>query len=147
MVDINEKIEQGWIKLTFITEVQGNDAKLVKQALAQIVDRLKKDKVIVLKKHLSKPDEIGKSWYSVFAEIGVLVYGFEGLINLAMKYAPSSVEIEAPDKITVSARELQSSMVGISTMVTTLAQTAHLARLKTRKMLPKELEEDGGKDS
>lgn len=128
-IDLAEKIENGWIHYNMVMEVQGNDKKHVQGALKGLTDKLAKETgTILLKQKLEKPEELRKGWFSVFADLELLSKGYDNLSKVCIQYSPSSLEILAPAQITIKATDLQSSMLDIAGMITTLVHAAYLAR-------------------
>lgn len=131
MIDIEEKVETGWIHYKMILEVQGNDKDHVKQALKTLADRLGKEKgTITLKKKLEKPEELKEGWFSIFADLELLSKGYENLSKVCVQFSPSSLEILAPAEITMKANELQTAMLDLAGMIATLVHAAYMAKSK-----------------
>jgi len=133
-IDIAEKVEKGWVHLRFTIEIQGNNEEHIKKSLNKMVEAIGKKKfVILLKKKLDKMEEISDGWYSNFVEVEALIKGFDGLMEVATQFSPSTVEILAPKMISLPANELQNAMIDISSLISTFAHAAYLARRELKK--------------
>ncbi len=128
-IDIEEKVENGWIHYNMVLEVQGNDKKHIKKALKLLVDKLGKEKgTITLKKKIAKAETLKENWFSVFADLELLSKGYDNLSKVCVQFSPSSLEILAPAEISVKAVELQTAMLDMAGMIATLVHTAYMAR-------------------
>jgi len=131
--------DAGWLNAALVIEVQGNDKDLVKTALTQNVERIKKEKDTHLyDSQISKIEELKENWFSAHVEIFLLTKDFGTLTRLSLFYAPSVVEILDPDKIELDIGDAQNLLVDISGIVTRLTHTIYeqkgaLARAQSEK--------------
>ena len=133
-VDIDEKVEKGWIHVRFSIEVQGNDKKHIEDSLKKMVEGITKHKSIMLiSKTLDTTAEISKGWYSNFIEVEALVKGFDGLVDVATQLSPTTMEVLAPKVVKIPANQLQTAMIDISSLISTFAHAAYLARKELKK--------------
>ncbi len=128
-VDIDERVNNGWIHCRFTIEVQGNHKEKVEESLNKLAEAISKKKsVTVLKADIDKIHEVSDNWFSSFIEIEALIKGYDGMIDIATQVTPSTMEILAPKKITIPASQLQTSMIDISSLISTFAHAAYIAR-------------------
>ncbi len=127
-------LRKGWIKLWIMFDVQSNDEEFAKKSLKEHTSKMKKESDIVVKKEsfgkVTKVDApeafkkagIGKL-YSQIYEAVVFIRNFEALINFTITYAPSALEVLAPEKIVVKQAELQNAVVSVADMMHKFAQS------------------------
>ena len=136
-IDISERLNQGWIHAAFSIEVQGNDRKHVNNALNNLIDNFEKNKIgVVLRRKLDKTEEIEKEWFSNNIEVEALFKDYEALSQLSTNYTPATLEIIAPREIKIPSNQLQNAMLNISSMITTFAHAAYMARIELKKARP-----------
>lgn len=134
---IRELIEDsGWINMSMIIEVQGNDPGHVKDALEKMAEKIKNEKNIkVYATDFDETKEVKEKWYSLNLEIKLAARDFSHLTNLALLYSPSVVEILEPkDSIKIPIGEAQNILVDISNVVTALAQAVFIQEGRLKKM-------------
>jgi hypothetical protein len=134
---IRELIEDaGWINMSMIIEVQGNDQGHVKESLEKMAEKIKNEKNIeVYATDFDETKEIKENWYSLNLEIKLIARDFGRLTNIALLYSPSVVEILEPkDNIKIPIGEAQNILVDISNVVTALAQAVFIQEGRLKKM-------------
>lgn len=134
---IRELIEDaGWINLSMIIEVQGNDKGHVKKSLENMAEKIKQEKnVKVYAVDFDEIDEMKENWYSLNMELKLAARDFGRLTTLALLYSPSAVEILEPkDNIKIPIGEAQNILVDISNVVTSLAQAVFIQQGRLKKM-------------
>lgn len=144
-VDVEEKVDQGWINVEIMIETQGNDSEFLKDSLKNMVKKLEnEDKVIVYEKSFEDIEETKKGWFSYICDVKLLTQNFETLVNVSMHYGPSSVEIIEPSKISIGIGEAQSTLANIADVTTSLA---HRVFVQDRLLLKQKLALEAQKKS
>ena len=112
---IRELERKGWINASMIFEVLGASREIVEKSLKDHIKKLERIKTcFIYKKEFSEIETIEKpiknldKAYSQFVEIECLIKDITTLIVISLSYGPSSVEINKPKKIEISAGELES---------------------------------------
>ena len=135
--DEKELLEKGWIKSWLVFEVQAATKQAAQNALKNHVDAILKDEkhVYLVEKNFTGIDEVDapehlkaqgiKMVFSQIAEIIILVMEFEVLVNIVINYAPSVVEILAPEEIKLSMRDAQGALVSVADMMHKYAQAGY----------------------
>lgn len=138
-IDIEERIDNGWIHIRFSIEIQGNNKEHVEKSLNNLVDSLAEKKfAIVMDTKLDTTEEISNGWYSNFIEVEAMIEGFNGMVNVATQLSPTTLEVLAPNKISIPANQLQTSMIDIASLISTFAHAAYLARKQFKALQPGE---------
>lgn len=102
MVNIKEKINEGWLHVNIIIELLGKPAEHLEKVINAIVDKLEKEKdIIFLAKniHPAKLVKESQNAFTTFAEVEILVSGMPKLVEIIFDYMPASIEIIAPVNI------------------------------------------------
>lgn len=128
--DLNpqELMEKGWIKCWVMFEVQAIKKDVVENALKKHIEKLnKEDGLNILEENFTSVDKIEapkqlqergiKNLFTQVVEIIFLAKNFESLINMTINYGPTVIEILGPEKITLSMREAQNSLVSVADMM------------------------------
>jgi len=106
--EIKKYIEDGWIRVLFTMQVQGNNDKEVNKVLRkQIEDIFKLGKEIEAR--ISKPEliEESKNWYSQYSELEILLEDPDTIFDILLDYMISSIEIVSPKEITLKSKTHQ----------------------------------------
>lgn len=131
---MNPEMEQ--INARMIIEAQGKPAEFVSESLRKLVAKMNSISGVEVyeEKHESPVETTIQSnqgkIFSGLVDIGVRVKDFETLVALVIGFGPSSVIILEPDKIEISARELQNIMNDLAGVIHTLANTNLDLRVK-----------------
>jgi hypothetical protein len=106
MVDVEEKLAQGWIKCNMIIEIVGKPKEHVEEAMKLILKKLNEEKNMhVLEGKVHKPKEAG-IFFSSFVELELIVKNMAIFTTLCFDYMPSSVEIVQPENMKVRCTEV-----------------------------------------
>ena len=111
MVNINEKLAEGYIQGRFIIELVGKPKEHIEKTMKGVIDKIKENKnIYVLNQELAEAKEIEKQegFFSVFAELELLLMNLPVLVGFCFDYMPSSVEIIAPGEMKLKVNELNS---------------------------------------
>lgn len=120
--------EKGAVLCLMYFDAHGKDKSAVENSLIDFVARLSKEKGLIYCKGeilpaLEKTNEKTKE-YSTSVEVRVLSTSFDALNRISLKYAPISLEILSPDKITIDASDAINLLMDSS--LTTQSFVAHI---------------------
>lgn len=124
------------INARMIIEAQGKPAEFVSESLRKLVLKMNSITGVEVYDEKHEPPvetEIKSNQGRIFsglADIGVRVKDFETLTAVVIGFGPSSVIILEPDKIEISARELQNIMNDLAGVLHTLANANLDLRVK-----------------
>jgi hypothetical protein len=106
MVDVEEKLEQGYLRCNIIIEVVGKPKEHVEETMRMLLKKLKEEKdVEVLEGKVHKPKE-QRAFFSSFVELDILVKNMASFTTLCFDYMPSSVEITVPEHIRMNSNHI-----------------------------------------
>lgn len=115
MVNIKQKLEQGWIHFRTVIEILGKPKEHVEKTIKIYIEKIKKEKdLIIIEEHLAeiKKQETGaqekgllKELWSTFAELEILAKNPLTITYFCFDYMPSSIEIIEPQNLTFTASE------------------------------------------
>ena len=106
MVDVEDKMSQGYLRCRMIIEMLGKPKEHVEETLRMLLEKLKQeDGVELLDGNVHKPKEQG-AFFSSFVELEALVKDMGIFATLCFEYMPSSVEITEPENLKMHSREL-----------------------------------------
>ncbi|RLG13466.1 MAG: hypothetical protein DRN66_04110 [Candidatus Nanohalarchaeota archaeon] len=126
--DEKELLKKGYLKVWMLFEVQSNSYDVTEKALAKHIAAIKKTyDIYILEENLTSIDEVeaGAEFkarninvlFSQICEITFMLKNYETLVDIVINYGPTSVEIIAPEKITLNMREAQSSLMAVAEMM------------------------------
>lgn len=118
MVNIKEKLAQGYVQSRVIMEVVGKPKEHVEAAIKEYLEKLGKNPDLeVLKEDISEAkevkDEKNPGLWGAFAEIEMLTKNFQILINFCFDYMPSSVEIIEPKELKLKDSQITSILTDL----------------------------------
>ena len=120
--EANLLVDQGWIRLYVLFEIIGRPKEHVEQKIEEYVKEFSKADMRIVKLERGEAIEAGEDehgkYYSVVAEADIVVSSPEKILDLAINYTPSHIEIIKPKKI-----ELTDS--GFTHFLTDLLQKLH----------------------
>ena len=123
-MDVQEKIDKGYIHTRIITEVLGKPEGHVRESLVTYVKKIKKiNGLEVLKENIAKPKKKKDELWSAFAELEILFKNTAILTNFCFLFMPSSIEIIAPEKISFRNNELAAVLNDLQAKLHTLHAT------------------------
>ena len=125
---MDDLLDKGWIKTWMIFEVQAADKAVCVSALKKHVkDMASEPSVEIIGESFTDVDDIDvpeglkkrgvKALFTQVCEVTVMAKEFEALVNVVINYAPTAVEVMAPEKIVLSMRDAQNSLVSLSDMM------------------------------
>jgi len=127
-----ELMAKGWIRTWMLFEVQAMQKDVVESALKQHIEKMSaRDDVKSIETKYAKVDKVEipaqfkkpleakgiKNLYSQVVECIILAQNFESLTNIVINYAPTAIEIIAPDKIVLSMRDAQHALSNVTDMM------------------------------
>jgi hypothetical protein len=117
----NSAAKHGGIETTFFIESHGNDQETVGEALkSTLLKDLKSEEGVTLRVVKFHPVVEKENLYSGFVECNFVSRDPQTLMYLALRYGPSAIEVASPDKITITASEMQNMAADASAAVQTL---------------------------
>lgn len=125
---VDELLGKGWMKVWMIFEVQAADKAVCVSSLKKhIKDMGSLDSVEIIDESFAGVDKIEapeglkkrgvNALFAQVSEVTIMARDFEGLVNVVINYAPSAVEIMAPEKITITMRDAQNSLASVADMM------------------------------
>lgn len=126
----------GQINARMIIEAQGKPAEFVSTSLKKLTEKMREMHGVEVYEEKHEPPvetEIKSTQGKIFsglADLGVRVKDFETLTTLVIGFGPSSVIILEPDRIEISARELQNIMNDLAGVLHHLANSNLDLRVK-----------------
>lgn len=109
MVNINERLNQGYIHARCIIEMAGKPKEHIEQTMGALLDTLKENKNIdIISKEIADAEEIKdqEGFFSTFAELELLFKNIPAMVGFCFDYMPSSIEVLAPEEMKFKQREL-----------------------------------------
>jgi len=109
MVNINQKLAEGYIHGKFILELVGKPKEHIERTMSMIIDKIKENKNIeIVNKDVSEATELEKQkgFFSTFAELELLLSSLPVLMGFCFDYMPSSVDIISPEELKLKSREI-----------------------------------------
>ncbi len=93
------------IEGTFFIEAQGNNKELVENSLRDLIENLKNEPTVVVKREFF--DRVIKDGenFSAMVEVDLEMDDLGTYIDTAIKYGPSAIQISGPNELTVSSQE------------------------------------------
>lgn len=121
---INEKIKEGWLKAWMMFEVLAINEKVTKESLESLMNKLEKDsRIKMYKKEFGEIKKVEKPLpniefgYSLTCEIELISKKFDNLVQIAIEYGPSAIELLEPSKLNINAGEAQAILTSISQLI------------------------------
>ena len=105
MVDIQEKLEKGYIHVKFIIEMGGKPKEHVEDTLKKYIEKIKQhEDYTVLKSDFAEAKEMKdqKGVFLAFTDMELLAKDPRALTGFCFDYMPSSIEIIAPEELKIS---------------------------------------------
>jgi hypothetical protein len=119
-----KRIREGWIKSTMIIEVLAINREATESALRKHVDKMvEEEDTMILGREFHEVQEVSKPLpnvekaYSQIVDVDVLTRNFDQLVRLVVSYAPSSIEILEPEKLSIDMGEAQGILNSIAEII------------------------------
>jgi hypothetical protein len=120
----DKRIREGWIKSTMIIEVLAINREAAESALSKHVDKMEQEEgAIIIERRFHETREVEKpaprieKAYSRIVDVDVLSRNFDTLVRLVVSYAPSSIEILKPERLSMDMGEAQGILNSISEII------------------------------
>ena len=105
------------LRLRAYIEMQAIEETLLKKNMDKIAEAMQKETVFTVysleKAKVSQQEE----YYSSYIEVNLSVKDFASLIKFMFFYAPSSIEVLKPEKVSFSAHDLQDGLIDMTDMI------------------------------
>jgi len=111
----DETIRDGGFLVIMYFDMHGNSPDEIKHLLVEFLSRIANDPLTVWTYGEIEKPELFENMYSTYAEVKVLVRNIMDLVNLVLKYAPLGIEILKPNTKKLSAGEIQTILMDLST--------------------------------
>jgi len=114
MVNVSEKLEQGYIQSKVVIEIVGKPKEHVEEAIKKYLDLIsKKEDIDILEKEIVPAKELendDQGLFAIFAELEILTKDITVLMGFCFDYMPSSIEIIEPKEMKLKERDLTGIM-------------------------------------
>jgi len=121
---VEKRIKDGWIRTVMAVEVLAASKEAAKEALEKHVKKMDREEgALISFKDFKKAEKILNPFpnipkaYSYVVEMEIFAINFDRLVSLVINYAPSSVEIISPEKISIDMGEGQGIVNTVSEMI------------------------------
>ncbi len=122
--EIKKLLKLGWIKALLIFDTQAVKKEAVKELLKGHLEKMRKLESIKIAEEkfssVEKTEPVPQikergitEVYSQVLEVVVLAKDFEALVNLAISFGPTAIEILEPETITLTIRQAQNSLLSM----------------------------------
>ncbi len=110
MVNIQEKLDKGYVHCRIIIEIIGKPKEHVESTIKGYIDRIKNN-FDVLSADFAEIKELkDQKLFATFVELEMLIHGLPSIVNFCFDYMPSSIEIIEPKTISLEGIELSRLM-------------------------------------
>ena len=95
--DIKEKLSEGYIHFNTIIELLGKPKEHIEKTIKEYIKNIEDNEFYsVINKVISKGKKADDGFFSVFAELDILVKDVQGVFAFCFNYMPASIEIVEP---------------------------------------------------
>ncbi|MBI4399128.1 hypothetical protein HY570_00110 [Candidatus Micrarchaeota archaeon] len=127
-----EAVESGGVLATLYFDVFSNSKENLQSILVDFIGRISQDTGVVYAVGEVLDVVEDDNGYSTSAEVKVVAKDFTSLAGIAIKFSPIGIEVIKPNKITLTAGEIQSILLNI-------AQTSYeFSQFALRRLLSKD---------
>jgi hypothetical protein len=113
------------IQATFYIEAQGTQGQAVEDALRSMVEGLRREEGVEVKKESFEEAVKDGDLYSATAEVDMGFGDFKTYILMVIKYGPSAVEVSRPEELVLPANEFLSAVGEVIRVAKTLFERYH----------------------
>ncbi len=124
---VKKRMKDGWIKLRADIEVLAISKEAAESSLRKHIDLMKHENDLLIYEEkfdeavkVKSPFQSVNEAYSLVVEISMLARRFDSLAYLILNYAPSSIEILEPSKITMDMGQAQGLLNSLAELVHSL---------------------------
>lgn len=122
------------IDARIILEAQGAPKEKVEEALKKLLVALEEQEGVgVYEKKFTETEEKDE-FFSSLCDAGVKFDNFETLMSIVLNFGPTAIVLNSPDKIEVSAGEVQNIVGDMTALLHTLAQENAVLKMQNRAM-------------
>lgn len=121
---VKKRLKEGWIRCMMFMEVMAVSKKATESALAKHMEKLRKEKgVLVHKEDMKGAKKIEKPFpnipeaYSQITEFEILTENYDKLVYVVLNYGPSGIEILEPNNIKMDLGEAQGILNALAALV------------------------------
>ena len=111
---INQATQKGAVLAVLYFDAYGTEKTAVQNVLVDVTQKITKEKGALYCKGVVKEPIEKNGEFSTYSEVRLLAENFNALVNITLKYAPTSIEIEKPGKITLTLEEVHATLLDIS---------------------------------
>ncbi|MCL5011557.1 MAG: hypothetical protein M1594_01530 [Candidatus Marsarchaeota archaeon] len=111
---IGQAVQKGAILAVLFFDSYGVEKPAVQNALVDVTQKVTKEPGVIYCKGVVREPIEKNGEFSTYSEVKVLAESFNALVNIVLKYAPSSIEVEKPGKINLSLEEAHATLLDIS---------------------------------
>jgi hypothetical protein len=105
--ELNEKIEQGYLKIRVIFEIIGKPKEHIEQTMKAYLENVKAENgIITLHSEVEAGEELEDDMFGVVGEVELLVPSIDKLSWLAINFSPASIEVIEPEKIIFQQKDI-----------------------------------------
>ena len=123
------------LRLQAFIEMQAIEEDLLKKQLGKVKEALQKEKAFtVYSLEQAEPVKEGEH-FSSYLSVNFSVKDFPALVKFMFFYGPSSIEVLKPDRIELSAQDLQEGLIDMAEMVQKYSQ--YISRMMNKEELEK----------
>ena len=119
-----KRLKEGWIKSTMIIEVLAINREAAESALSKHVEKMEhEEETMILDRRfhetrgVENPMPKIEKAYSRIVDVDVLTRNFDQLVRVVVSYAPSSIEILEPEKLSMDMGEAQGILNSIAEII------------------------------
>lgn len=119
-----KRIKEGWIRSTMIIEVLAVSREAAESALKKHVEKMEgEDGTLITGKKFHETREVERptprveKGYSQIVDVDALTRNLDHLVRLVVSYAPSSIEILEPERLSLDMGEAQGILNSISEII------------------------------
>lgn len=128
MVNIKEKLNDGWVHSRVIIEVLGKPEEHVDKALHVYMEKIKQEKDLIILETDFSEIEPQEALFSGFVELEMLTKDLMKLVWFCFDYLPSSVEIIEPERLSFKNNELSSFLNDLQTRLHLIGEELKIAK-------------------
>lgn len=110
-IDERELLDKGYIKAKVIIELVGNPKAHIEKTMTLLIKTLKQNKGIsIVSEETAPAEDVGDGMFSTFSELQILFKSMQEMSWLAINFAPASIEVLEPGKLTLKERDITNFM-------------------------------------
>ncbi|MFH0961477.1 MAG: hypothetical protein V1820_02230 [archaeon] len=126
--------EKPEIDARLIIEAQGAPKEKVEEAIKKLISALEEQEgAKVYEKKFTETEERDE-FFSNLADVGMKFKDFETLLSIVLNFGPSAIVVNSPQKVEVSAGEIQNIVGDVSAILHTIAQENAVLKIQNRAM-------------